>query len=78
MGHGRPALATGIDDGDFWRNAEWIGCADGKTRRIKPGIRLLANGIPARVGKLRAFGNAIVPQAAAKFIQAASDSIEGV
>jgi hypothetical protein len=31
----------------------------------------LAHGIPARVGKLRAYGNSIVPQVAAAFIEAA-------
>lgn len=44
---------------------------DGKSRRIKPGVHLLANGVSARMGKLRAYGNAIVPQVAAAFIGAA-------
>lgn len=30
----------------------------------------LAHGIPGRVGRLRAYGNAIVPQAAAEFVAA--------
>lgn len=47
---------------------QWIGCPDGKSRPVKPGIRLLAHGVSARVGKLRAAGNAIVPQVAAEFI----------
>lgn len=33
-------------------------------------IPLLAHGVAARVGKLRAFGNAIVPQVAAEVIGA--------
>ena len=41
---------------------------DGKVRRIKPGLRLVADGIPARVDKLRALGNAIDPRPAAAFI----------
>jgi DNA (cytosine-5)-methyltransferase 1 len=44
--------------------------ADGKTRRIKSGLEPLANGVPGRVGKLRSYGNAIVPQVAAEFIRA--------
>jgi DNA (cytosine-5)-methyltransferase 1 len=53
-----------------WSGAEWIQGADGKQRRFEPGIRLLAHGVPARVGKLRAYGNAIVPQVAAQIIKA--------
>ena len=35
----------------------------------------LAHGVPGRVGKLRAYGNAIVPQVAAEFIAAAAEII---
>lgn len=57
-----------------WANGVGIGGADGKTRRVEPGIRLLAHGVPARVGKLRAYGNAIVPQVAAEIIAAYMDA----
>jgi hypothetical protein len=36
-------------------------------------IPLLAHGVAARAGKLRAFGNAIVPQVAAEVIRAWMD-----
>jgi DNA (cytosine-5)-methyltransferase 1 len=49
---------------------DWVIGADGKARRVKPGLRLLAHDVPARVGRLRAYGNAIVPQVAAAFIEA--------
>lgn len=54
----------------FWSDAYWLGCRDGKFRPVEPGTFPLANGIPARVGRLRGYGNAIVPQVAAEFIKA--------
>jgi DNA (cytosine-5)-methyltransferase 1 len=50
----------------------WINCRDGKLRRIpiEPEFFPLAHGVPGRVGLLRGYGNAIVPQVAAQFIQA--------
>ena len=58
--------------GGFWANAEWIWCRDNKYRPVEPGTFPLAHGIPGRVGRLRAYGNAIVPQVAAEFIKASS------
>ena len=45
-----------------WDGGEWIECTDGKSRRVKPGVRLLAHGVSGRVARLRALGNAVVPQ----------------
>jgi DNA (cytosine-5)-methyltransferase 1 len=53
-----------------WTNAEWLSCTDGKARPVEPGTFPLAHGVSARVGKLRAYGNAIVPQVAAEFVSA--------
>ena len=52
--------------------ASWHECLDGKARRIpaEPELFPLADGVPGRVGQLRAYGNAIVPQVAAAFITA--------
>jgi DNA (cytosine-5)-methyltransferase 1 len=55
---------------------DWVVGADGKSRRVKSDIRLLAHGVPNRVGLLRGFGNAIDPRPAAAFIAAASDAID--
>jgi hypothetical protein len=54
----------------FWAAADWIDCKDGKTRPVEPSTFPLAYGAPARVGRLRAYGNAIVPQVAQAFIEA--------
>lgn len=54
----------------FWRAADWLACRDGKWRPVEPGTFPLAHGIPGRVGRLRAYGNAIVPPLAAEFIRA--------
>ncbi len=68
---GREFGGTGFDP---WSRPGWLRGADGKARRVEPGIRLLAHGVPARVGKLRAYGNAIVPQVAAEVIGAFLDT----
>ena len=58
----------------FWSDHIWLTGADGKARRAQPGIPLLAYGIPNRVGKLRAYGNAIVAPLAAQVIGAYLDA----
>ena len=53
-----------------WQIADWLYCRDGKWRPVEPGTFPLAHGAAARVGRLRAYGNAIVPQVAQAFIRA--------
>jgi DNA (cytosine-5)-methyltransferase 1 len=60
----------------FWGNAHWLPCRDGRWRPVEPGTFPLAHGAAARVGRLRAYGNAIVPQVAAAFVAAYLD-LEG-
>ena len=59
---------------DFWDQFDIAECRaiDGSIqyRRIEPGLQPLATGLPDRVGRIRGFGNAIVPQLAATFIRA--------
>src|SRR5574341_1240374 len=62
----------------FWSDAEWIPCRDGKWRPVEPSTFPLAHGAPARVGRLRAYGNAIVAPQAVEFIRAAAGSLVGV
>ena len=57
----------------FWHDAELRIGADGKARRVKPGVRLLVDGLPGRVGLLRIGGNGIVPQVAAEVLAALMD-----
>lgn len=53
-----------------WTNAIWTPCADGKARRIEPGIEPLVDGFPGRVDQVRAYGNSIVPEEAAEVLRA--------
>jgi DNA (cytosine-5)-methyltransferase 1 len=53
-----------------WRVFDLLRCTDGKARRVEPGTFPLAHGVPGRVGLLRGYGNAIVPQVAQAFIEA--------
>lgn len=77
--HSRPLEVNG-----FWRDADWLLCRDGKWRPVEPGTFPLVDGAAARmgrvepgvarvassnrVGRLKAYGNAINAQAAAAFI----------
>lgn len=63
---------------DAWSDYDVIPCRDGKARRVESGTFPLAHGVPNRVGLLRGYGNAIVPQLAAAFIKAFIDTQKGV
>jgi DNA (cytosine-5)-methyltransferase 1 len=53
-----------------WDRFDILPCRDGKARRVESGTFPLAHGVPGRVGRLRAYGNAISPQVGAAFIKA--------
>lgn len=70
--HG-PASESGGSPGPTngrWADAEWLHCRDGKARPTQPGTFPLAHGATARVGRLRAYGNAINAAQAEEFIRA--------
>jgi len=68
--------ARSVGDGSFWSDAIWLTGSDGKARRSKPGLPLLVNGVPVRVGRLRAYGNAVVPQLAAEVVKALMETLD--
>ena len=57
-----------------WRAADWLFCRDGRWRPVEPSTFPLAHGATSRVGRLRAYGNAINAQAAQVFIGAYLES----
>jgi DNA (cytosine-5)-methyltransferase 1 len=65
----RSIAATGATRG-AWADADWLYCRDETFRPVEPGTFPLAYGLPARVGRLRGYGNAINPYVAAAFIGA--------
>ena len=65
---GRPSPVNG-----FWADADWLFCRDGKWRAVEPGTSPLADGAASRVGRLRAYGNAINAQVAETFIRSYLD-----
>ena len=67
---------SGAHGSSFWAGADWVECDDplGRDPRWRPvesGSFPLADGAPNRVGRLRAYGNAIVAPVATEFIKAA-------
>jgi DNA (cytosine-5)-methyltransferase 1 len=62
---GRPGPVNGL-----WGASDWLWCRDNKWRPVEPGTFPLVDGTPARVGRLRAYGNAINKEVAEGFIKA--------
>lgn len=74
---GMPLAAAGSASpvNGLWADADWLFCRDGKWRPVEPGTFPLAHGATSRVGRLRAYGNAINAEAATQFIAAYLESI---
>lgn len=70
VSEGRPGPTNG-----FWSDPDWLLCRDGKWRPVESGTFPLAARVPARVGRLRGYGNAINPHAAAEFVKAFTASV---
>jgi DNA (cytosine-5)-methyltransferase 1 len=70
-----PLGQLGASDKGNWTDFQLTPCRDGKSRRIESGTFPLAHGVSGRVGLLRGYGNAIVPQVAAEFIISSMDAI---
>lgn len=68
---GRCIRGNNTSERSAWANSVGVPGKSGITRRLEPGIPPVAPRIPARVALIRGSGNSIVPQIAAKFIEAA-------
>lgn len=67
--HGGSPHRPGPTNG-YWRDADWLLGRDSKWRPVEPSTFPLADGSPARMGRLRGYGNSIVKDAAQAFIVA--------
>ena len=57
--------------------ADWLFCRDGKWRPVGPGTFPLAHEAPARVGRLRGYGNAIDAETLTQFYAAVIGHLDG-
>lgn len=77
-GDGGAVLHPGPVNGQ-WRDADWLLCrnpaGEPSWRPVEPGTFPLAHGLPGRVGRLRAYGNALNAQVAATFLEALMETM---
>jgi len=66
---GGDARTQAHETNGFWRDTDWLRCRDGKWRPVEPSTFPLVDGATARVGRLRAYGNAITAQVAQGLIE---------
>jgi len=57
----------------FWKNPDWLRGRDGFWRPVEPGTCPVADGSPERLGRLHAYGNAMIAPLATIFIQSYMD-----
>lgn len=58
-------------------DADWLFCRDGKWRAVEPGTFPLAHAAPARVGRLRGYGNALDFATALEWIETVKAHLDG-
>lgn len=58
-------------------DADWLFCRDGKWRAVEPGTFPLAHAAPARVGRLRGYGNALDFETALLWIETVKAHLDG-
>jgi DNA (cytosine-5)-methyltransferase 1 len=88
IGNQKERIAAGLGGGggDSGTNApmlgrtpvDWLFCRDGKWRPVEPGTFPLAHAAPARVGRLRAYGNALDAETATQFCTVVKEICDGV
>lgn len=70
----RPGPVSG-----YWRGADWLLCrnpvGEPSWRPVEPGTFPLAHGLAGRVGRLRAYGNAVNAQVATGFLEALKETL---
>ena len=76
-GDGSPSR-SGRATAGFWRDVEWVDCADGKRRPLESGLCTLADRSPAGVDALRGFGNACNSECAIAFTVAVREALAGL
>jgi len=69
---GSVGQSCGIPSCNFWHDSDWLLCRDPKGPRwrpVEPGTFPLANGVTGRMGRLRAYGNAINAEVTKAFVE---------
>lgn len=67
---GDPAEGRPARPGDGSGDSDWIACRDGLWRPVEPGSFPLVAEAPARLGRLRGYGNALDAEVATEFVAA--------
>lgn len=67
---GNPAEGRPARPGDGGGDSDWIACRDGLWRPVEPGSFPLVAEAPARLGRLRGYGNALDAEVATEFVSA--------